>query len=163
MRVKLLTFRYSATLGGFDDTPLADFIRDKEVLSFREHFFLVNEVPHLTCVLTYQDATLPLEVIEEARRTKTDKRSPRRTDPTEGLDEADRVLFNTLRVWRSETAKSEGVPPYVILTNKELLGVIKQKPQSSTALAHVPGLGARKIERHGAALLKALNGAEASK
>ena len=37
MRVKLMTFRYSATLGGFDDTPLVEFIRDKEVLSFREH------------------------------------------------------------------------------------------------------------------------------
>lgn len=29
MRVKLLTFRYSATLGAFDDIALADFIRDK--------------------------------------------------------------------------------------------------------------------------------------
>ena len=48
IRVKLMTFRYSATLGGFDDTPLVDFIRDKEVLSFREHFYAVNEVPHLT-------------------------------------------------------------------------------------------------------------------
>ena len=39
MRVKLFTFRYSATLGGFDDRPLTHFVRDKEVLSFREHFF----------------------------------------------------------------------------------------------------------------------------
>jgi hypothetical protein len=27
MRIKLLTFRYSATLGGFDDTTLVDFTR----------------------------------------------------------------------------------------------------------------------------------------
>ena len=37
MRVKLFTLRYSATLGGFDETPLAEFARDKEVLAFREH------------------------------------------------------------------------------------------------------------------------------
>lgn len=47
MRVKLFTFRYSATLGGFDDTPLVDYVRDKEIVSFREHFFSVNEVPHV--------------------------------------------------------------------------------------------------------------------
>ena len=55
IRVKLITFRYSATLGGFDDTAFAEFIRDKEVLSFREHFYLLNDVPHLTCVVSYQD------------------------------------------------------------------------------------------------------------
>jgi hypothetical protein len=28
MRFKLITFRYSATLGGFDDTALVDFTRN---------------------------------------------------------------------------------------------------------------------------------------
>jgi hypothetical protein len=62
MRVQLFTFRYSATLGGFDDRPLAHFIRDKEVLSFREHFFCVNEVPHILCVVTWQDCLVTLPV-----------------------------------------------------------------------------------------------------
>ena len=35
MRVKLFTFRYSATLGGFDDSVLQDFVRDKEVVAVR--------------------------------------------------------------------------------------------------------------------------------
>ena len=52
MRVKLFTLRYSATLGGFDETPVAEFTRDKELLGFREHFFVVNEIPHLACVLS---------------------------------------------------------------------------------------------------------------
>ncbi len=47
MRVKLLTVRYSFSLGGFDDTPLLEFTCDKEVLSFREHIFTVNDIPHL--------------------------------------------------------------------------------------------------------------------
>ena len=53
MRVKRLTFRYSSSLDGFDDTPLLEFTRDKEVLSFREHFFTVNDLPHLA----FGDAT----------------------------------------------------------------------------------------------------------
>ena len=66
MRIKLFTFRYSATLGGFDDTSLLEFTRDKEIVAFREHFYAVNEVPHVTCVLTYQDAVIPLEVQQAA-------------------------------------------------------------------------------------------------
>ena len=67
MRVKLVTFRYSATLGGFDDTALVDFTRNKEVISLREHFYFVNDTPHLTCIVTYQDAIVPRESIEAAR------------------------------------------------------------------------------------------------
>ncbi len=37
MRVKLFTFRYSATLGGIDDSPVTEFTRDEELLTFREH------------------------------------------------------------------------------------------------------------------------------
>ena len=48
MRVKLFTFRYSPTLGGFDDTPLQDFVRDKDVLGFREHFFRSRLQPQLS-------------------------------------------------------------------------------------------------------------------
>ena len=58
MRVKLFTLRYSATLGGFDEMPVAEFAKDKELLSFREHFFVVNEIPHPACVLSWQDAVV---------------------------------------------------------------------------------------------------------
>ena len=46
MRVQVLTLRYSATLGVIDSTPLSDFTKDKQVLSFRETFFRVQGVPH---------------------------------------------------------------------------------------------------------------------
>jgi len=117
MRVKLMTFRYSSTLGGFDDTALCEFIRERDVLAFREHFFTVNEVPHLACVLTYQDAIVPAEVLHAARDLPrgappqhaasfhAERRSDRfsrdgRPDPAAGLAEPERVLFNSLREWR---------------------------------------------------------------
>lgn len=162
MRVKLFTFRYSATLGGFDEDPLQEFLRDKEVLAFREHFYAVNEVPHVTCVVTWQDAVVPERARAAAREV-----APRvagaghgsraaRPDPVAGLDERDRVLFNTLREWRRDKAHAEGVPPYVVLTNRELVEVVVRKPDSPTALGNVPGIGVRKVERYGAELLRAL-------
>jgi hypothetical protein len=63
MRIKLFTLRYSPTLGAFDETPVSEFTRDNEVLDFREHFFLVSDVPHVLCVVTWQDPVVPAAVI----------------------------------------------------------------------------------------------------
>ncbi|MHC4955543.1 MAG: HRDC domain-containing protein [Planctomycetota bacterium] len=149
MRVKLITLRYSSTLGGFDEAPLSAFARDKEVVAFREHFYSVNEVPHLTCVIAYQEAVVgaPAAAVKAAK-----------PDPTAELSEPERLLFNTIRTWRAETAREEGVPPYVILTNRQLVRVVTDQPESLTALGQLDGIGASKIERYGAAILKMLHG-----
>jgi len=89
MRIKLFTFRYSASLGGFDDTPLTQFVRDKEVLAFREHFFTVNEVPHLACVVTWQEAVVREEDLELAREVREHSRTDPSRDPTPNLCESD--------------------------------------------------------------------------
>jgi len=175
MRVKLMTFRYSATLGGFDDTPLLDFARDKEVIAFRENFYVVNEVPHVTCVITYQDAIVPQSALDAAREIAARPPQPaphqaggfaprfqRRDgapDPCEGLSETERALFNHMREWRSHTAHAEGLPPYLILTNRQLVAIVRKRPESPTALGHIDGVGPGKLARYGAAILERLNGA----
>jgi hypothetical protein len=176
MRVQLFTFRFSPTLGAFDDTPLKDFVRDKEVLAFREHFFVVSDVPHVLCVVTFQDTVVPPEAIAEARAVAATTATARdayphrslrsggrngeqRPDPAAGLDEAARAIFNMVREWRAKTAHKEGVPPYVILTNKEVVRIVMAKPASVTALGHVEGIGPGKVERYGSAILACLNGA----
>ena len=45
MLVRVFTLHFSSPLGGFDDGELRDFIKDKEVLSIREHFFVRDELP----------------------------------------------------------------------------------------------------------------------
>lgn len=167
MRVKLFTFRYSATLGGFDDEPLQSFLRDKEVLSFREHFFAVNDVPHLVCVLSWQDRVVSagdLELARDAMRSASERgpsagRRGARADPAGVLSESDRVLYNTLREWRSSQAREDGVPPYVIFNNRELVELVVRKPDSPTALSNVNGIGKKKVERYGSLVLAVLHGA----
>jgi superfamily II DNA helicase RecQ len=163
MRVKLFTFRYSATLGGFDDGALSEFVRDKELVAFREHFYSVNEVPHVTCVLAYQDAVVPPALLHAASEIPRRELSPERAryerngerpDPTAGLSEPERVLFNTLREWRSRKAHEEGVPPYLVFTNRELIAIVKKRPESPNALANIGGIGAGKVGRYAAEVLQ---------
>ena len=167
MRVKLLTFRYSATLGGFDDTALTDFTRDKEVIAFREHFYVVNEVPHLSCVVPYQDAVVPQAALAAAREIAPrpqQTQAPRlqrrdgAPDPCEGMSESERALFNHLREWRAKQCREDGVPPYLLLTNRQLVEIVRRRPDSPTALGHIDGIGPGKVERYGAAILRCLLG-----
>jgi len=159
MRVKLLTLRFAPSLGGFDDRPLADFVRDKEVLAVREHFFSVHDLPHVACLVTYQEAVA--RNTDAAPEPNASRRRTKRPDPTADLDETERVLFGTLREWRAARARKDGVPPYVILTNRELVDVIRAKPQTPSALSAIEGIGAGKIERYGEVLLAKLNGTAA--
>ena len=124
MRLKLMTLRYSSTLGGFDETPLERFVSDKEVLGFKEHFFLVNDIPHLLCVVTWR---LLESAATAERATAPEGRGRRgaRPDPCEGLDEGQRRAFESLRAWRLDKAHRDGVPPYVVLTNKELGAIVR--------------------------------------
>lgn len=163
MRVKLFTLRYSPTLGGFDETPLREFARDKELLAVKDHFFVADGVPHLSCLLTYQDPVVPPEVLEAARElaptaASNGSRNRGRKDPTAGLDDAERQLYNTLREWRADKAREDGVPPYVILTNRQLVTVIQRRPDSPTALSGLEGIGPATVKRYGADILAALHG-----
>ncbi len=58
-------------------------------------------------------------------------------------------LFDALRAKRTELAKQQGVPPYVIFHDSVLRDMTGFKPQTLSALAELPGIGAAKLERYG--------------
>jgi ATP-dependent DNA helicase RecQ len=156
--VKVLTLRYSPSLGGFDDRPLSEFVRDKEVLAVREHFFSVHDLPYLACLVTYQDSTVaPGDAVvpPPVNRRRGDG------EPTallETLSPEDRVLFGTLRERRSSRARKDGLPPHVVFTNRELLAIVKAKPRSASALGAIDGIGTGRVERYGRQVLDRLHG-----
>lgn len=157
MRVKVVTLQYAPSLGGFDERPLAEFVRDKEVLAVREHFFTVHDLPHLACLVTYQETPVRPEA---ASPTAAGRKSARRVDPAADLAPADRALFGTLREWRAARARKDGVPPYVIFTNRELVALVRARPATRTALGAIDGVGPGKTEKYGSALLRLLGPGE---
>jgi ATP-dependent DNA helicase RecQ len=156
MRVKVVTLQYAPSLGGFDERPLADFVRDKEVLAVREHFFSVHDLPHLACLITYQESTVPAPPAKQERKPGAKRGRGDLDALLAGLAPEDRVLFGTLREWRSARARKDGVPPYVLFTNRELLAIVRAKPRTPNALQSLDGIGPGKVERHGKALLERL-------
>ena len=70
------------------------------------------------------------------------------------LDAADTPLFDALRLHRSELAREQSVPPYVILHDRTLHAICQHRPQTTEELAGIPGIGASKLERYGDALIR---------
>ena len=60
----------------------------------------------------------------------------------------DDALFERLRAWRSERARTDEVPAYVVLHDATLRELAASKPQSPLDLAAVKGFGPTKLERY---------------
>ncbi|MBP7779114.1 MAG: DNA helicase RecQ [Acidobacteria bacterium] len=96
-----------------------------------------------------------------ARQRRPDPaRAPRRSRvETEAWEGVDRELFERLRALRLTVARERGVPPYVIFHDTTLRELARQKPTTLEALRHIYGVGARKADDLGAAVLEVLRGA----
>jgi superfamily II DNA helicase RecQ len=66
------------------------------------------------------------------------------------------TLFDLLRRWRRQKAHDEGAPPYVVLTNRQLIDLVLQRPRSKKAMGQIAGFGDKKLARHGEELLTLL-------
>ena len=71
--------------------------------------------------------------------------------------EPDSPLYLELKQWRSETAKEQGVPAYIVFNNRTLAAIAAQHPTTHDELLEVSGIGPTKVERYGDALLELIN------
>jgi ATP-dependent DNA helicase RecQ len=79
-----------------------------------------------------------------------------RADPAIDLDPAAQGLFEKLRAWRLDLARSQGVPPYVVAADRTLRDVALLRPRSEDELLLCHGIGPAKARKYGAALLTAV-------
>jgi ATP-dependent DNA helicase RecQ len=64
-------------------------------------------------------------------------------------DEVDGELFERLRSWRSERARTDSVPAYVVFPDATLREIAAVEPQALADLAGIKGVGPAKLERYG--------------
>lgn len=63
-------------------------------------------------------------------------------------------LYEALRKWRYDLASEAGLPPYTILQQKALLGIVNTLPSSSKELLAIPGIGKKIMEKYGVRLIE---------
>src|SRR4029453_7865355 len=78
---------------------------------------------------------------------------PPDTPPTD--EEGDR--FERLRAWRRIEAQRAGLPPYIIFHDTALRAIARANPRTLDELQSLPGIGPRKLEAHGPAVIALLH------
>ncbi|GAA1219590.1 DNA helicase RecQ [Rhodoglobus aureus] len=74
------------------------------------------------------------------------------------LPESATDLFENLRSWRAGMARDNGVPAYVVFADATLRGIAVTKPESLAELAEISGIGEKKLDTYGAAVLAVVAG-----
>jgi ATP-dependent DNA helicase RecQ len=87
-------------------------------------------------------------------------RSAVRAAPAGDLPPPDAGLLERMKAWRLAESRTQGVPAYVILHDATLAEIARRRPRDLASLAGIPGIGAKKLERYGEALLRIASGDE---
>lgn len=65
------------------------------------------------------------------------------------LEGSDAVLFERLRTLRTEIAKQEKVPPYVVFSDKTLIEMSRERPGSKEEMLEISGVAETKYQKYG--------------
>ncbi|MFB6520696.1 DNA helicase RecQ [Streptomyces sp. NPDC056401] len=69
-------------------------------------------------------------------------------------------VFESLRGWRAETAKEQGVPAYVVFHDATLREIATQLPGTVAELGTISGVGEAKLAKYAEGILRTLGGAQ---
>ena len=92
---------------------------------------------------------------EVARPTRSSKRSA----PSD-LPAGAAPLFERLRAWRGATARALNAPAYIVFGDATLRGIALTTPSTLDELGQISGVGAKKLDQFGEAVLAIVRGEE---
>lgn len=121
----------------------------KELLKPEGEYGVLTITPASAEVLA---GTRPVVLRREPDRPERAPRASRSTASAD-LAAADQPLFEALRSWRAGQAREQGVPAYIVFGDATLRAVASARPASLSDLDGITGIGAKKREAYGEALL----------
>ncbi len=92
---------------------------------------------------------------DETRSSKTKKAKNNETKTTAASHDP---IFDALKQWRTEQAKTTNVPPYVIMHDSTLIALAQAKPQTEDDLIGIAGMGEKRRVKYGHAIVEIVRG-----
>ena len=96
--------------------------------------------------LKKEDAYVGIRKAEEKKAPELKKKKAKSTDALTG---AGYKLFERLRQLRLTIAKEEGMPPYIIFSDKTLIDMCAKHPENEEEMLGVSGVGENKLHKYG--------------
>ena len=78
------------------------------------------------------------------------------------VSDEDAPLLSALKAKRRALAEAARVPAYVIFNDRTLIEIAERRPETLDEMATIGGVGAKKLERYGAAFLEVISGEAAA-
>lgn len=94
-------------------------------------------------------------------RLDTIRKPVRRPTVKALISDEDEPLMSALKAKRRALAEAAKVPAYIIFPDRTLIEMAENRPATLDQMAAIGGVGAKKLERYGAAFLAVINGARA--
>lgn len=85
------------------------------------------------------------------------KRPSARSAPIELSNVADQELLKALKVCRTDLARQQNVPAYVIFPDRTLIEMAQHRPGTLSDMVEINGVGAKKLERYGGEFLRVIS------
>lgn len=89
-------------------------------------------------------------------KVSSGKQKVRHKKSTDSLTSAGYELFEKLRSLRLEIARKEGMPPYIIFSDKSLIDMCVKVPKDRNEMLNVSGVGEVKFDKYGQRFLDAI-------
>ncbi len=86
---------------------------------------------------------------ERENREKGEKKTKKGQSFGVALTEQEEGLFQKLRALRTEIAREEKVPPYIVFSDKTLIAMSKAVPRDKSQMLSVSGVGEFKYDKYG--------------
>jgi len=122
---------------------------------------LVRPDPERHGALKMTEAARPILKDEASITLRLDsiRKAPRRPAVKALVSEEDAPLMSALKAQRRALAEAAKVPAYIIFNDRTLIEMAETRPATLDQMAAIGGVGAKKLERYGAAFLEVINGA----
>ncbi|MEM6566608.1 MAG: DNA helicase RecQ [Pseudomonadota bacterium] len=125
---------------------------------------LVRPDPDRHGALRMTDSALPIlrdEARIELRKDSLRLARSRKTVVKAMVSDEDAPLLSALKARRRAFAEASKVPAYVIFNDRTLIEMAEKRPGTLDEMAHIAGVGAKKLERYGDAFLEVIAGESA--
>ena len=140
-KYKIFIIPYSQKQGKFDDVEFQNFVNSHNIADVDKKFFY-HDCPCWTVFVTYLTEEYFPDNIHVDKKIKIE------------LNQEEKQLYEKLRKWRNERAKQEEVSPFILFSNDHLTKIAKEKPDSLEKLSKIYGVGKKKSDKYGDAVLK---------
>lgn len=138
----------------------------KEYLAVTNDEYAIVKLTKRSKAVLEQEEPIAMKMAKESEnpaKGKTEQGKKSRKGAAAGLlaaslTESSAALFEKLRVLRSEIAKKEKVPPYIVFSDKTLTHMCVVKPVTRAEMLTVTGVGEFKFDKYGEKFLECVKG-----